>query len=286
MSEATAPENNNNNPDRWTLHRIRFMSEANDGQEVILDLPDPAPCKAVREQSEASLPLSPTAEIPADTLEIFVSATDSNSTSEPLIGEMTWLNEWMPSGSSPVITRLHGTLVVWLRGRMMVQTSPDRVDSILRALVEFSYYENELRKLEQETEQAWAQLKLHTPLAHQVSTRDLDRSEEVGRQMEQAFDRRMRLARISPRLYLPGAYLTSLANQLGQRLRERLRTEERLETLESQFEVFERIYEMTGQRISEFRAARQSHVLEWTIIILLAMETLLLLLDILWTLEE
>ena len=76
--------------------------------------------------------------------------------------------------------------------------------------------------------------------------------------------------------------MTALANQLADRLREKAHVEERGEAVAAQLEVFERIYEMNSQKIGDFAIARQSHALEWIIIVLLATEALLLLLDILW----
>ena len=58
--------------------------------------------------------------------------------------------------------------------------------------------------------------------------------------------------------------------------------EERHDALSSQLDVFERVYEQTAQRISDFTTAQQSRTLEWIIIVLLAAESLLLLIDLLW----
>jgi hypothetical protein len=49
----------------------------------------------------------------------------------------------------------------------------------------------------------------------------------------------------------------------------------RHEFLGEQLEVFERVYEMCGQRSSDFKLARTGHMLEWTIILLLVAQLLL-----------
>jgi uncharacterized Rmd1/YagE family protein len=46
--------------------------------------------------------------------------------------------------------------------------------------------------------------------------------------------------------------------------------------VDGQLEVFEHIYEMSAQRMGEYRAARQEGILEWVIIVLLAAEALLM----------
>jgi uncharacterized Rmd1/YagE family protein len=55
-----------------------------------------------------------------------------------------------------------------------------------------------------------------------------------------------------------------------------------LETVDSQLEVFEDIYEMSGQRMGEYRAAEVEKLLEWIIIVLLGAELLLLVAQSVW----
>jgi hypothetical protein len=57
--------------------------------------------------------------------------------------------------------------------------------------------------------------------------------------------------------------LIAAAQKLGDELRERARIESRLETVDAQIEVYEGVYEMASQRMGEYRAAREEHVLEW-----------------------
>src|SRR5262249_28130901 len=152
---------------------------------------------------------------------------------------------------------LHNTQVVWHPARAAILAPPDRLEALLLAVVEFSFYERELGKLERAVARSWLDLEADTPLAFEVTAGGLDRVEEVGRRVQQALAARARHARLAPRLYRPGAHLSSLANQLGERLREHARVEDRLEHLAGQLEVFDRVYEMSSQRISEFRTARQ-----------------------------
>jgi len=103
--------------------------------------------------------------------------------------------------------------------------------------------------------------------------------------MTQTLTRRMRLTRIAPHLAQAQARLSPLANQLKDRLREKTCVEDRIEGVAAQLDVFERVYEMSSQRISDYKSSRQSHTLEWVIIVLLAAETLILFIELLWTLE-
>jgi uncharacterized Rmd1/YagE family protein len=76
--------------------------------------------------------------------------------------------------------------------------------------------------------------------------------------------------------------LPAASQKLGEELRDKARTDARLENVDAQLEVFEGIYEMSGQRMGEYRAAHEEHVLEWIIIALLAAEMLLLLAQMVW----
>lgn len=56
---------------------------------------------------------------------------------------------------------------------------------------------------------------------------------------------------------------------------------DRLELLEGKLEAQERVYELCGQRASEFMLARTGHHLEWAIILLLLTQTALLVIELL-----
>jgi hypothetical protein len=194
--------------------------------------------------------------------------------------------QWIAAGAPLVTITLHGTQVVWRPGQAVILAGADRMEALLVALVEFSFYEQELGRLERVIAGAWAALESDTPLAYEVKARDLPRFTEVAEQAQRLQTARIRLARLAPRLCRPATHLSSLATQLGERLREKTRVEDRLETVGAQLEVFERVYEMASQRFSEFRTARQEQTLEWLIIVLLAAETVLLMIEVLLTLER
>jgi hypothetical protein len=152
----------------------------------------------------------------------------------------------------------------------------------LAAVVEFTHYERELRRIEDEIANGWAGLEQDKALAFEVTAADLGRSETVGGRMGRVLQQRIRYARIEPHLYQPDTQLTAAAQKLGDELRDRGRIEGRLETVDGQLEVFEHFYEMSSQRMGEYRAAREEHVLEWVIIALLAAEALLMLAQAVW----
>jgi hypothetical protein len=264
-------------PGGGVLRYIRFTPQAGPGDEVLAEFRDPTSHKAVCVASAVDR---------HECLEVLTVAgqvTEDPSRSDEL---SRWVAEGACAGVAPTVVTVHGAQIVWSPRRAAILATPDRVSLFLLALVDFWYYESELRKLEAEISASWSQLEEDMPLAHSVTRADPERFEDVGRRTEDALKRRTRLARLVPHLYQPRPHLPLLANQLVDRLRERTHVETRHEALVTQLDVFDRVYEMSSQRISDFTAARKSHTLEWIIIVLLAAESLLLLIEVLWMLEK
>ena len=193
-----------------------------------------------------------------------------------------WLELSAPGVPPAIFVKYRGVELMWLPGHAVLQCEPEQAESLLAAIVEFSYYERELRLIEEEVANGWRELEQDKALAFEVTPADLARSETVGARMGRVLQRRIRHARIEPHLCAPEVSLPASSQKLGEELREKARIEARLEAVDGQLEVFEHIYEMGGQRMGEYRAAHQEHILEWVIIVLLAAETLLMLAATMW----
>ena len=164
----------------------------------------------------------------------------------------------------------------WRPGRAVLECDADQTELLLAAVAEFAHYEGELRRIEDEIARGWAELEEDKGLAFDVTPADLRRSKAVGERMADTLRRRIRLARMEAHLSLPDARLGASGQRLGEALREKAEIEGRTEIVEDQLEVFEGIYEMSAQRMGEYRAARNEGFLEWVIIVLLAGEVLLM----------
>jgi hypothetical protein len=263
-------------PGESSVRRIRFVEQTSDGQEMLLEFRDPSPHKAVT--------ISTGPETAGEGIDILLVNSPPNDqlawSDEPL----NWVAEKIVPGTPPAVAiTIHGAQVIWGVSRAAILAAPDRATALLLALVDFSYYESELRKLEREIAENWPQLERDTPLTSTITALDPERFEAIGQRMQQTIRRRMHLARITPHLSQPRGHLSPLANQLLDRLREKKHVEDRVEALGTQLEVFERIYELANQKISDFTSSRHDRTLEWVIIVLLASEVVLLLIDILWS---
>jgi hypothetical protein len=107
----------------------------------------------------------------------------------------------------------------------------------------------------------------------------------LEKRFRQLLGLRARLTRILPHVLTPHVYPPTLASQVSERMRERMRMRHRLEVIQEQLEVFERIYDTCAQRASDYRANRKGHLLEMVIIVFLAAQTLLTLFEILTQME-
>ncbi len=271
----------------FDLRRVRFVEQVNPSvaidsrTSVLMTFTDPslryAVCSSISIQDERS----------PESIDVMILPLDSAGGNSPA---PEVLDSWLESGdvvATPprVMVKSRAAEVTWRPGRVVLRCERDQINPLLMALVEFHYFEKELRKIESEIDASWSVLNQDRRLAFQVTDQDLIESKSLGNRMEQTLERRMRHVRIEPHLYLPGMQLSVAAQKLGEELREKTRCEARCEAADSQIEVFEHVYEMASQRLGEFRDARYGHKLEWIIILLLAAEIVWLITEFLMNLE-
>jgi hypothetical protein len=260
--------------------RILFVEAVGGDDIVLMTFNDPSPRYAISVATSAT----PVRKVPSDLRgnEFEVTLLPLSAATQMAAAEAEWLAKPNDVGTPPIQIKYRGVELIWHPGRALLHCDPEQAELLLSALVEFAFYEGELRRIENEVAAAWPELEQDKGLAFNVTRADLKRSEVVGGRMSRALDRRIRMARIEPHLYQPDTALPAASQKLGEELRDKARIESRLETIDAQIEVFEDIYEMGGQRMGEFRASTEEHVLEWIIIILLAGELLLLLIQAIW----
>lgn len=181
-----------------------------------------------------------------------------------------------PAGATGYqLVSIHGAQVHWCPPRLAVIAWPDDLDPVRRAVLEMAYLEAELRAAESGLADLWPELEADAPRAFEFRERDLAGRQRLAQRFVRVLLLRARLAKVVPRLLLPQAYPPTLPAQVQDRLRERLGVFHRAESLQTQLEAFERVYEGCAQRASEYLLARKSMALEWVIILLLALQTVL-----------
>jgi len=184
-----------------------------------------------------------------------------------------------------ILLTLHGAQILWRPNRLLVLAPPERLPAVCRAIVAASFYEAELRCLEQTIDAGWEHVQADSPLAFEFDNRAIPRRSELSQRFQAVLALRTRFARLAPHVLVPHVHPPTLASQIGERFRERTRMAERLELVDGKLDTQERIYELCSHRASEFMVARTGHNLEWVIIILLLTQTMILLIDFLSSLS-
>lgn len=194
------------------------------------------------------------------------------------------VREWLTNGNGTPghyqLVAMHGAQIHWCPPRLAVVAAPEFVEPVRRALLEAAYLESELHAVESGLAELWPEVEADAPRAFEFRERDMAERQRLAGRFRQVLLLRSRLAKITPRLLTPQAYPPTLPGQVQERLRERLGVAHRIEALTTQLETFERIYDLCGQRSSEYVLARKALTLEGIIVILLAVQIILVLFEL------
>jgi hypothetical protein len=281
------------------VDRIAFVAEHPPGQTVLpLALPSPKFAILVTDPSAPQpvtsgklhillIPQSPY----ADTDQSGATSTVASPSAETTVAAMrAWTNS---ASSTPTASdtpgqwmSFQGAQICWTPSRCAILAAPERLDALRNAMVEASFVEAELRNLERTVAAFWPQLEADTPHAFEFDERSSRRKTELKQRFQQVTDCRARLARLSTFVSSPHVHPPTLASQINERLRDRVRMTHRYDCLDDQLDVCERVYELCGQRASDYKLARTGHMLEWMIIILLLTQVLLWGFEVLTSLEQ
>lgn len=224
-------------------------------------------------------------DIEGTALSLIVVPDDSSLGMETVQHLQEWLEriESEDSFARTQLLALQGAQIVWHPRCVVVMVPINRLQTVCQAVLEGYFYESELRAIETALESNWENTMGDAPLGFEFNASAVSRRSELAERFHEVLKLRTRLARLTSHIVVPHVYPPTLASQIGERLRERLRMEERLELADEKLEVQEDVYELCSHRTSEFMVARTGHLLEWVIILLLGFQTILWIVDILST---
>jgi hypothetical protein len=255
------------------IQHVEFVTGADAAQAALMEFKEPVPCRAILVARPAAAP-------PAGLTMLLVPTSDQEDP-ELVASVWSWVEPEVPQelrrGS---LIMLQGARIIWSPGRAGLIASAERLEALRRAVIDFSLLDGEVRKLEAELAEAWPHLEADTPLAFRFDVQALPRRDELARRFQRVIGLQARLVQVSPAIDSPPVHPPTLASQLRERLIQRSRLSERVEFVDERLDVLERVYEMCGHRSSELVIARNEARLEWIIIILLAAETLALVVDL------
>lgn len=271
-------------PDGWSIEQIAYVAQPTSDSDALFRFPASIPVWAVRVESgsivdsDAQKSLGPMLLIiPVDT-DRPLNGAEANL----LETIQSWVDQGQPPGVQPShLMTFQGVQICWSIGRIAIMATSQRIPSIRNSLIEASYYETELCKVEAALGQSWPLLEADMPLAFEFNQQSIPKRKQLRDRFRQILQQQAHMARIGPYVHAPHMYPPTLASQISERLRERTRMMHRHEFLEEQLEVFHTVYESCAQRSSDFMLARSGHTLEWIIIVILLVQTLFLVVEML-----
>lgn len=270
-------------PSGTVLQQIAYVTEPAGDQVVLVEFPAPLARRGVLVRN---LPFSAEAPAAAGQLSVMIVPAagrdlDPEVENETLSQMRTWVEAASPNHAPSLLLTLQNARIFWSPERIAILAPAERLETVREALIEATFYEAEVSAIERHLGTAWPQLEKDMPLAFEFESSSIPQRKQLRRRFQETLLLRAKLARLGPHVHCPHLHPPTLASQIGERLRERTRLVHRHEFLTEQIEIFERVYEMCGQKASDFMIARQGHLLEWVLIILLAVSTLFTLFEVL-----
>jgi hypothetical protein len=268
--------------------RIRFVKQVSAGSAPLCSFADPYPRFAIAESLsvEELLALPVAAEPEEDQLRLVLLPAGLASPLELQQRAEEWMHRGRLSAGQPTADlMLRSERILWRPGQALMIGPPDRLQEVLPGLVEFAFYEGELRKLERETEAEWEIAEVDVYLTHSVDAEALERRGHVDEMTLHVTRRRMRFARLEPCLEKASISLCGPARRLATELAMQAEVIDRLGWLDDRLEVCEDLYELANDRLSEFTYFNREFRLELWIIVLLVAEVVIMSVE-LWQLAR
>jgi hypothetical protein len=263
---------------------VVFSEDRNKGHRLLHALPVEFQTFAVVGQGDRVVD-SERSSNPTRQMEFLTIPSANQQTTELQDVVVAWVDASTASKTPRQMLTLQGAQIYWNDTRVAILAPPERLETLRTALIETCWFDAELSSLERELANAWPEMQEDMPLAFNFDEKSLPRRKELQRRYERVMSIRSRMLRLSPYVYCPHIHPPTLASQVAERYRERTRLLHRHEILDSQMEVFERVYDTCGQRISDFVQSRTGHILEWIIILLLVLQMVIWGFEILTSLE-
>ena len=271
-------------PDGWSVEQVAYVAQPTADCDVLFRFPASIPVCAVRVENgavsdaDSQKLLGPSLLI----IPVDVDRTHSAANSSVIDIMQSWVDQGQPPGVQPShLMSFQGVQICWSMNRIAIMATSQRIPAIRNSLIEASYYETELCKVETDLGKSWPQLEADMPLACEFNQQSIPRRKQLRARFQQVLQQQAHMARIGPFVHAPHVYPPTLASQISERLRERTRMMHRHEFLDEQLEVFHSVYESCAQRSSDYMLARSGHTLEWIIIVILLVQTLFMVVEML-----
>lgn len=271
-----------NLPSNASVRRLIFETLGAPAAQVVCELPAGAPVRVVELKGDSIPSTARSGVYRVLTIPLNRPAELLDESQPNLQQAMTWAAAGVDSRELPVqLMTFQGIQICWTRRRFAILAEENKIESLIRVLLEHAYYESELEAIERSAAENWPLLERDLPAAWEFNVNHSASGETLAKRFASVMLDRARLARVLPYAHSPHVHPPTLASQVAERLRERGRMSYRHEALVEQMEVYQQVYELCGDRANEFKLTRSSNTLEWIIIVMLFAQLILAAFDIL-----
>lgn len=255
-----------------TARRIAFVPSAPAGALVRREFTHPRPMVAVEQRVDLA-ELAATTTIPeGESLLVVIAPAIAGTAHSP--AALSWLTgSHQTSTTAPISAVLEsGASVDWRPGVAMLRCTSDESAELLLALIDFAFYEYELRTLEARLESQEQQAREDVGRVHRISKRDREHWNRFGETVESLTHERLSFARLEPLFPEQGGAVSTDTRRLLSMLSAEAGIPARLDGLGGRLATLEHIYEGANSRIAEFQRHGQNRRLGMIIIAVLVLE--------------
>ena len=171
---------------------------------------------------------------------------------------------------------VNGQSIQWRPGFALVEGPIDGFESVVAALTEFAFYEDELRKVEHAMDTWEIDASADVTRAHRIRLRDRRHWPRIEETIENLYSMRLNYARLESQLLKTPQSLARDSRAVMARLLSETEIETRLEAVSNRLEALQDLYEGANDRIAEYRWYLSSGWMEGAIMFLLMVEVALL----------
>jgi hypothetical protein len=281
MSRSSGQVNALRSSPTITVLRIRFVATLLGGLKVRRAFQQPQHMVALEETVElADFPVVAESPEPTDNCHLVV--VPKGASAEWLKNADAWIarSEEHAETAEPVVVEQNDLRIQWRPGRALVRAPADCLDDAVAALIDFAFYEGQLRVLETALEAREAQAQADVAIAYWIRRRQKKHWKRLQATVEYFAQMRLTYSRLEPRLAKGSRSLPLTARRIMTRLLRKADVEARLEALNDRLEALEELYEGATDRVADYRWYRNGHLLEICIIGLLLIEGILMSADL------
>ena len=258
------------------VSHIRFAREAQPNESIRRRFTQPRSIVAVAQPAELSLLADRPWPDAAGDLHVILLSTPVSSEVRSTIDR--WLAAPDQLDMPPLlVVQMDGGTIRWRPGRAVVESpvvegQVDGCKNLMAALVDFAFFEGELRRLEQDLLPYEASASDDIAFAYQIRQADRIQWRRLGQTQQSISGLRLVFARLEPSLRSVSRSLAPDTQEALTRLIAASDVPSRLEAFDGRLEACQNLYEGAVDRIADFRWYRHGELLEIAIVVLLVLE--------------